>query len=73
MMMPRDLITTMDRLRNNIYTACDGMTLPVCSHLVNALCFALSAALLTLSLNLFLPQITLHRRLMTEQNFEQVR
>jgi len=71
MMIPHVLITTMDRLRNTIDASCDGMTLPVCSPLVNVLCFALSTAISTRSLNLFLPQIILHSCLMTEQNFKQ--
>ena len=70
MMIPHVLITTIDRLRNNIDASCDGTTLPVCSPLVNALCFALSTAISTRSLNLFLPQITPHGCLMTEQNFK---
>ena len=73
MMIFHDWITTMDRLRNNIYTACDGIALPVCPHHLNAHCFALSTAIFFSSLNLFLPQITLHSRLITKQNSKQSR
>jgi hypothetical protein len=70
MMVPHVLITTIDMFRNNIYASCDCITLPVCSHLVNALCFAHSTALFTFSLNLFLLQITLFSWELAEQNFK---
>jgi len=70
MMIPHVLITTIDMLRNNMYASCDCITLPVCSHLVNALCFAHSTAFFTHSLNLFIPQITPFSWGLAKQNFK---
>jgi hypothetical protein len=70
MMIPHVFIIAIDMLSNNVFSACGCITLPICSHLVNALCFALPTVLFTLSFNLPLPQIAPLSRLMFKQNFK---
>jgi len=70
MMISHVLITTADTLRNNVYASYACITLPVCSHLVNAICFGHSTAFPTLWLNLILSQITMFSWGLAKQNFK---
>jgi len=70
MINPHPLLTTKGTPRNHINASYTGIGLPVCSYLLNTPCWPRSAALLTIPLNLFPPEITLLSSVLPEQDFK---